>query len=367
MTDNYCPRIHHGLTLDSITNNSISYAPCCWMEEKITEPVINFHHSDLSELRQLNQQSVLPMPQCQGCVSQESAGAQSMRQGYLIEHGKNTFDATLQYLDINIDYTCNLACVTCGPTVSTTWRNELGIKHIPVRPNIDQFLKTKLGSLNLTNLKEVRLWGGEPLLTATHQQVLEYIVEHGRAADIKLMYNTNGTKLIDNYTKKLIEKFKFCRISFSIDAIDEQFEYLRYPAKWKEVESNLMWWKQNLPHNTMLSLTVTASILNVLELNSMFEWQQKNFSKSIFGDDIEVYVHQAWGDYGLEYMPDRMVKHFQQLPNYCLPWIQKLDFLGKLSHNVDQVRKNLYIVDQRRNLDFSNIFPATADFIEYQK
>jgi hypothetical protein len=66
-------------------------------------------------------------------------------------------------------------------------------------------------------------------------------------------------------------------------------------------------------------------------------------------------------------MPDRMVKHFQQLPNYCLPWIQKLDFLGKLSHNVDQVRKNLCVLDQRRNLDFSKIFPATADFIEYQK
>lgn len=367
MSNNYCPRIYHGLTLNTITNNSVSYAPCCWITEQTTDSSIDFYHNDLANWRHLNQQSTLPTPQCQACISQEAAGAQSMRQGYLVEHGENTFVPTLQYLDINIDYTCNLACVTCGPELSTTWRNELGIKHIPVRPNIDQFLKTKLDSLDLTNLKEVRMWGGEPLLTATHQRILEYLVEHGRAADIKLMYNTNGTQIINNQTKKLIEQFKFARISFSVDALDQQFEYLRYPAKWQQVQQNLMWWKANLPHNSMLSLTVTASILNVLDLDQVFDWHQQNFSKSVFGDDIEVYVHQAWGTYGLEYMPDNMIKHFQQLPNYCQPWLQKLNFLGKLSYDIDQVRKNLQILDQRRGLDFSTIFPATANFINYQK
>ena len=158
MSNNYCPRIHHGLTLNAITNNSVSYAPCCWITQQTTESGIDFHHNDLENWRQINQQFMLPAPQCQACTSQEAAGAQSMRQGYLAEHGEDTFVPTLQYLDINIDYTCNLACVTCGPEFSTTWRNELGIKHIPVRPNVDQFLKRKLASLDLTILKEVRLW-----------------------------------------------------------------------------------------------------------------------------------------------------------------------------------------------------------------
>lgn len=365
MSNTYCPRIYHGLTLNNITNDSVSYAPCCWIKQHITEPSINFHHSELTNLRQLNQQSMLSESNCQACISQEAAGTQSMRQGYLATHGKNTFDPILQYLDINIDYTCNLACVTCGPALSTTWRNELGIKHNLVRPNIDQFLKTKLGSLDLTNLKEVRMWGGEPLLTTTHLQILEYIVEHGRSAEIKLMYNTNGTRIIDEKTKKLIEKFKFARISFSIDALDAQFEYLRYPAKWQQVEQNLLWWKNNLPHNSMLALTVTASLLNVLDLDRIFEWHQQHFSKSVFGDDIEIYVHQAWGEYGLEYMPSSMVEYFQQLTNYCQPWLQQLDFLGKYSHNIDQVRKNLLVLDQRRSLDFSKIFPITSKFIGY--
>lgn len=365
MSSSYCPRIYHGLALSGITNNSVSYAPCCWIKDWTIESSIDFYHGDITNLRQINQQDTLPATQCQACISQEAAGAHSMRQGYLLTHSNPTVEPSLQYLDINVDYTCNLACVTCGPELSTTWRNELGIKHIPVRPNIDQFLETQLELLDLSELKEVRLWGGEPLLTNTHKQLLEYIVTHTDASKIKLMYNTNGTRLIDDYTKKLIEKFKFCRISFSIDAIDEQFEYLRYPAKWKEVENNLMWWKSNLPHNAMLALTVTASILNVLELDSVFAWHQTNFSKSIFGDDIEVYVHQAWGTYGVEYMPEKMVTYFQNMQNYCQPWLQKLDFLGSASHEVDNVSQQLRILDQRRNLNFKKVFPQVSVFLNY--
>jgi hypothetical protein len=343
----------------------VSYAPCCWIKDSTTESSIDFYHGDITNLRQINQQDTLPATQCQACMSQEAAGALSMRQGYLLTHGNPTVEPSLQYLDINVDYTCNLACVTCGPELSTTWRNELGIKHIPVRPNIDKFLETQLELLDLSELKEVRLWGGEPLLTNTHKQLLEYIATRTDASKIKLMYNTNGTRLIDDYTKKLIEKFKFCRISFSIDAIDEQFEYLRYPAKWKEVENNLIWWKFNLPHNAMLALTVTASILNVLELDSVFAWHQKNFSKSIFGDDIEVYVHQAWGTYGVQYMPEKMVTYFQNMQNYCQPWLQKLDFLGSASHEVDNVSQQLRILDQRRNLNFKKVFPQVSVFLNY--
>ena len=186
MTTNYCPRIHHGLTINSITNHSVSYAPCCWIKDSTTESSINFYHNDLTNLRQFNQQDILPVLECQACISQETAGAQSMRQGYLITHGKTTVEPSLQYLDINIDYTCNLACVTCGPELSTAWRNELGIKNVSVRPKIDQFLETQLDPLDLSELKEVRLWGGEPLLTNTHQQLLEYITRRTNASKIKL-------------------------------------------------------------------------------------------------------------------------------------------------------------------------------------
>jgi MoaA/NifB/PqqE/SkfB family radical SAM enzyme len=288
-----------------------------------------------------------------------------MRLGYLETHGPVTYTPGLQYLDINIDYTCNLACVTCGPNLSTTWRNELKIKGVDVRPDLDQFIDNYLKDLDFSQLKEIRFWGGEPFLTNTHKKILEFIATRADTSSIKLMYNTNGTRIIDNDIKQLIEKFKFARISFSIDAIGDKFEYIRYPAKWKEVEENLMWWKNNLPHNSMLSLTVTASLLNVLDLNSVFDWHAQNFSQSKFGDPIEIYVHQAFGIYGLESMPADMIQELQSIKNYCQPWIQNLPQLGTKITNLPQIKSEIKNNDTRRSIDLAEVLPQVAKFIQY--
>ena len=364
----YCPRIHHGLMVSKINQQSLSYSVCCWAKQLIqTSNSVDFFHPDLTQLRVKNQQHILPEFFCSKCIAQEQSNKKSMRLGYLETHGKETYDPSIQYLDVDIDYTCNLACVTCGPELSTTWRKELGIKGVNVRPNIDNFIKTKLHTLDLSNLRELRMWGGEPFLTLTHKQILQYLVDHIDVSQIKLMYNTNGTQRIDQSTRELIEKFKFARISFSIDGIGSQFEYLRHPAKWNEVEENLFWWQKNLPHNSMLSLTVTASILNVLSLDDVYNWHEQNFSKSVFGDDIEIYTHQAFGMYGLESMPDAMIEHFKSQPNYCQPWIQQLKILGTHQYNLTTVLVELQKNDHRRNSNMTAVFPKVAEFIQYQK
>lgn len=360
---NYCPRIFHGLTLHDISDSSVSYSACCWTPQRIKSNTIDFDHTTLVKLRELNQQEILPPGYCSACINNES----SMRSGYVQMHGPATYDRSLQYLDINIDYTCNLACITCGPELSTTWRKELKLKNMNVRPHVDQFIKDKIEPLDLSQLKEVRIWGGEPFLTNTHKLILEHIVKHSDPKNIRLMYNTNGTCRIDDYTKSLIEKFKFARISFSVDSVDAEFEYLRYPAKWNNVEENLLWWRDNLPSNSMLSLTVTASLLNVLSLNKVFDWHQTNFSKSCFGDDIEIYVHQAFGVFGLEAMPLDMVTHLKSIKNFCVPWIQTTNILGSKPFMLQQALNKLKEIDQRRNLYLSEVMPTVADFIGYKK
>ena len=363
----YCPRIYHGLTLSNISNDSISYAVCCWSDATSTSANIDFYNKDFAYQRDINQTGQLPLPYCHRCNEQEETDKKSMRLGYAELHGPETYEPELQYLDINIDYTCNLACVTCGPAVSTTWRNELKLKGINVRPHVDKFIKTKLETLDFSKLKEIRMWGGEPFLTNTHKDILQYVASQGNAHNIKLMYYTNGTQLIDDATKKLIEQFKFARISFSIDAIGNKFNYIRYPGKWDQVEQNLLWWKNNLPHNSMLSLTVTASILNVLDLNEITDWCQENFSQSVFGDPIEIFVHQAAGIYGLEYMTPPMVEHLKSIPNYKESWIQHLPILGTRSADLVSTLDVLRQVDTRRNLNFSEVVPVTARLLGYQK
>jgi len=362
----YCPRIHHGLTLSNINNNNLSFSVCCWAEP-VTDTTINFYKKELVELRNINHTKQLPLPYCHRCNEQEKTGKKSMRLGYAEKHGLETYEPSLQYLDVTIDNTCNLACVTCGPEVSTTWRKELKLKGMSVRPHIDKFITNHLHTLDFTQLKEIRIWGGEPFLTNTHTDILKYVVDQGNAHNVNLMYNTNGTRLIDNDTKKLIEKFKFARISFSIDGIGKKFNYIRHPADWNQVEKNLFWWKNNLPHNSMLSLTTTASILNVLDLDEIFKWCHLNFNQSVFGDPIEIYVHQAFGIYGLEFMPDNMVDYLKSMPNYSQPWIQQLNILGKQNSNLGNTLDALRIIDTRRNLNFSEVAPVTARLLGYQK
>jgi MoaA/NifB/PqqE/SkfB family radical SAM enzyme len=372
MSDNdlYCPRIYHGLTLDNIKKTTVDYSVCCWASHtgKVQDSTsINFDHATIQSLRKTNANNQLPLDHCNKCINQEHTGKKSMRLGYVETHGPNTYTPSLQYLDVNIDYTCNLACVTCGPELSTTWRNELKIKGANVRPDLDQFLENYLNTLDFSQLKEIRFWGGEPFLTNTHKKILEFVATQVDPSTVGLMYNTNGTCRIDDKTKNLIEQFNFARISFSIDAIGYQFNYIRYPGKWAEVEQTLFWWKNNLPHNSMLSLTVTASILNVLDLNSVFDWQHANFAQSKFGDPIEIYVHQAFGMYGLESMPPDMVEEFKSIQNYCQPWLQNWPQLGTAVSNLLQVNNTIRNNDLRRGLDLSTVIPRVAKFIQYQK
>jgi hypothetical protein len=186
------------------------------------------------------------------------------------------------------------------------------------------------------------------------------------ASSVKLMYNTNGTCRIDKDTKKLIEKFKFARISFSIDAIGDRFHYIRYPGDWNSVEKNLLWWSDNLPHNSMLSLTVTASILNVLYLNEVYDWQQQYFYQSKFGDPIEIYTHHAFGISALSNMPVEMADNFRSIPNYCQPWLQNLDNLAANPGGPKVFLDYILKTDQRRGNKLSDVLPEVAKFLNYQ-
>ena len=361
---NYCPRIHHGLTLSQISNSQLSYSACCWMPPVHSSNTVNWHHPHFEQMRLANSNGQLLEKFCRTCMSMETAGQQSQRQGYEIGHGNATFDNSIQYLDINIDYTCNSACISCGPELSTTWRKELGIKNQNVRPKLEAFIAT-LEHLDLSTVREIRFWGGEPFLTSTWKHVLQWISERYDSSTIKLMFNTNGTVRIDDQSKSLIEKFKFARISFSIDAIGPAFEYIRYPGSWRQVDENLFWWKKNLPHNAMLSLTVVASVMNVLLLDQVLDYCGKNFAQSVYGDPIEIFIHPAFGVTGLENMPLPMVEHFRNLENYKSAWIQKLPTLGTNKNGPAAFVDYIRLVDQRRNLYLYDVLPEVASFFNY--
>jgi hypothetical protein len=114
---------------------------------------------------------------------------------------------------------------------------------------------------NLDTIKQFDFYGGEPFMSKKMWEILRICVDKGYSKDIELHYNTNGTTWPDEQIKAW-SSFKQVNLSFSIDGTDEQFEYMRYPAKWNQCYQNLKK-DQEMGNTISLSISHTVSFFNV--------------------------------------------------------------------------------------------------------
>ena len=111
------------------------------------------------------------------------------------------------------------------------------------------------------HIQELYFAGGEPLLIPEHYAILEFMVAEGYAKDCNLRYNSNGLELPDKLFQ-LWDHFKEIRFNFSIDAYGTRNEYIRYPSKWSDVETNLKRLDQNTKDNTVINIACAVQLLN---------------------------------------------------------------------------------------------------------
>ena len=130
---------------------------------------------------------------------------------------------------------------------------------------------------NMNKIEKVYMAGGEPLLIERHYEFLNKCIKDDVAKNIELEYNTNGTTL-SSKTLELWKHFKRVNVGVSIDGIGKVVEYQRWPAKWSQLESNLIKLNNFIDSNpnivAWLALTVTA--YNVLHIADMIEWKVQN-------------------------------------------------------------------------------------------
>jgi hypothetical protein len=132
------------------------------------------------------------------------------------------------------------------------------------------------------NFYHLDLAGGEPMLSVRHFKVLQQLVASGRARDITIHYNTNGSIFPIEHID-LFKQFKSIDIALSIDNIGERFEYERPGVTWESVEENI---KNYLAINTpsiTISIHATINIQNVYYLPELCDWvQAQNFDNVHF-------------------------------------------------------------------------------------
>jgi len=203
---------------------------------------------------------------CSGCYLQEKhrvdLSSISSRLYYLKEIGPKTDlklleqpkDFSLKHVDLRWTNSCNQACVYCGPGLSSKWAQELGVKvnsQKDVRKDVKDFVFE-----NISNLQNVYLAGGEPMLMKENMEFLKLLKEKNPDCTIRVNTNlsTTQTGIFD-----LLVSFPNVHWTVSVESLGQEYEYIRHHGSWSDFEKNLTTIKK-LKHK--ISFNMLHFILN---------------------------------------------------------------------------------------------------------
>ncbi len=229
--------------------NDNNVFPCC----RYKNPVMKFKgdvteilDSEVYENLRINSLNGIPDPNCQKCYYEESLGKKSLREKFNSEYDTDTVE--LKYLEIGLDNICNLTCDGCWAEFSSSWSQ----KQYPEKPR-SFHIRTSDDLKNLPGtVDKILFLGGEPLMTKRHLKILD-LVEN--KSTVSIIYNTNGTFLLDEKTVSMLTQFKSVEFILSIDGYSDLNDKVRSGSSWSDILDFIQQIKQlkfNLSINTVV-------------------------------------------------------------------------------------------------------------------
>jgi sulfatase maturation enzyme AslB (radical SAM superfamily) len=275
--------------------------PCC----RFKSPIDKFD-GDLSTVLNSNAYNVLRKASlennviqgCEKCYYEESVGKESLRQKFNKEY--LTDKVSLQFLEIGFDNICNLTCDGCWEEFSSSW----GRKVFKLKSDIIK--STKEITCVPDSITKVLFLGGEPLMTNRHKT---FLLKFKNLSDLEVVYNTNGTFLLDEVTVELLKKCKTVNFIVSIDGFGKLNETVRSGSKWKDVIDFL---------NQLSLLGFNFTIHTVIHINN---WQGL--------DDLSKFItknNYTWTTNILTYPIDLRI-NISENKKEIAEYIQKIDVL----------------------------------------
>lgn len=268
--------------------------------------------------------------------------------------------------------------MTCGPENSAQWNKEMweysnkSFNGITDPKEYKEFVRTfntafEDDSLIWKELKKqkntltrIDMYGGEPMLMLKQWKFLEQLIEDDLAKNISLHYNTNGT-IWDEEKYNTLKEFKNVSIDFSIDGLEEQFEYMRFPANWNEVRNNM---EEISKFNFDLSICHTVSSLNVWYIKEFLDHFNKwnyylnlvhgppEYNIQNLSNKIKAYVTEKYKD-------DERAKQIISFMN------NKSSIYNGHDGFLKAFRNKVGFSDKFRGNDYTLTFPEFASMIEY--
>lgn len=237
--------------------------PCCLLENyndsKDRKKLLKEHNSDIKS------------EYCKKCYTQEDVGIKSKRQQY-----NELYKKYLHYTErkqkiavIPVGNVCNLSCVTCGPSFSTGWIKKSKTTKFERHTASDSNKQTANIIRNIQpdtindvdKLEHVEYIGGETLRS---QSLWDHLGKMNKEASFSM--TTNGTFWPSRKQLELLGSFKNFNICFSLDGFGKIFEYIRQPASWMDVCTNVRKFVKTFGKEKF-SIYLTVSNINIFYID----------------------------------------------------------------------------------------------------
>jgi organic radical activating enzyme len=325
--------------------------------------------------------------------------------------GSSSDDVDLQTLEIAFDRTCQFACSYCNPAFSTTWVKDIskngpyanlasdGRNHFThthdssqlykfgtVNPYVEAFHKWWESDLHRT-LKELRITGGEPLMSAETWKLIDWFKTNKGKSTTRLAINSNlGTDVDIDRLLAAVEDVEV-DLYTSNESMSLQAEYIRDGLVFDDWANNVERLLDSGKFRGMhVMCTINALCLDGLSslLECIQQWKVE-YGKDAINFSLNILRFPSFQSPLV--LPDTIRKHYQADlqswydANTTSPFLHKfeLDQLQRLIDYLDTVKtphmgaaeqsvlqqdfKNFYQqYDQRRNKNFTDTFPALADW-----
>ncbi len=309
--------------------------------------------------------------ECKRCWDEEAAGVRSLRLRTNDIYGTENpgWQQGPRELIIKTSNVCNLACRSCaGWDTNLYWpegehyKKEYNVinNDFLQRRNIVYHNSASYQLEDLVNVEKLNFFGGEPLLDKNHAVLLRKLIKVDRAKETTLFYSTNGQQIGKHY-EKLWSKFKRVEIFFSVDGIEEQFEYLRWPGDWNKTVKNIDWFL-DLPNrypnvDWYFQGAQCISLINIADYQKTSNWLRNKLGVVNFN----IVDHPK--HYKMTNLPDLLKTKIvdtiedDDIRNYLTIEPANLD---ELKHMITWTKRQ----DAYRNQSYATTFPNTYELIK---
>lgn len=338
---------------------------------------------------------------CEHCRDQELAGGMSDRINFLsrpenkryvpIELVKNPKAIKVKptQLSVHFNNKCNLKCLYCGPSLSSSWVKEKWqydegrlyefdpwVMNSEYSDRLSKFMNWM--EENYQSLKAFDLLGGEPFIQSEVWQCVDWMIAHpNKECDIEIYSNMQiKPELFKRNMDKLQELSKTVReIRFvaSIDCWGPAIEYIRNGLDLATFEENMNYLVNECPEIiptinatvSSLSIPYTAELVKKVIVWSRIRLVSVNFNKCIDPVIYDPHIMPA-GTY--EVYINELLELGKELYSYDTVSIEylkgifnEIETSPSIPEKIIRLKEELDQLDSRRNTNWKDTFPWLVD------